>query len=83
MVKDVTESNLPFTRIEIPDGVEITKFKKADDSVVVYKKHELHLLKCESIESAKKLRHEIIKSLELLDFYINQIEETGKIRYAR
>ena len=77
------EEKKAFTRFELPDGVEVVKYKKPSDSVVVYKSHEVFMLTCEDLQSAKSLRTELITSLELLNFYINQIEKDGKIRYVR
>lgn len=80
---DMIYRKTPFTRFERPDGIEIIKYHKAFDSVVVYKNAEIYMLCCEDLASAKKLRTELIKSLELLDFYIDQVEESGEIRYVR
>lgn len=73
----------PFTRFELPDGVATVEYPKAKDSVVCYKDHTQHIWTCENLEAARNLRTELIKSLELLNFYIDQIDKDGEIRYVR
>lgn len=73
----------PFTRFELPDGIDILEYPKASDSVVKYKRHSTMLFSCNDIESARKLRTELLYSLELLNFYIDQAEGPEGIRYLR
>lgn len=73
----------PFTRFELPDDVEVVMLPKAFDSVVVYKDHKIHMFICKDLNAARQLQSELITSLELLNFYIQQVEKDGKIRYTR
>lgn len=66
--------NKPFTRFEKPEGVELIDSVSKDNTIMIC---------CKDLETARKLRTEVIKSLELLNFYIDQVEETGEIRYVR
>jgi len=70
-IMEIKKIENPFTRFELPDGVEI---KLVGD---------VHMLYCKDIESSRRLRTQIIKAAELLDFYIEQIELDGEIRYLR
>jgi hypothetical protein len=69
--KNVLELEWPFTRFELPENVEV---KEVDGVWMVY---------CKSAESARELRTQIIKSLELLNFYVDQIDYEGKINFFR
>lgn len=71
---NIKDRKFPFTRFEKPDKVNI---------VSNVSKENMHMICCESLESARKLRKEIIESLELLNFYIDQVEEIGYIRFVR
>lgn len=75
-LENVEERKYPWTRIEWPEKITIVKhLKPAQDSIDV--------VCCDSLEAARELRTELIKSLELLNFYIDQVEKEGHIRYVR
>jgi hypothetical protein len=69
--RNIFEVEFPFTRFEKPEGVEIESVHGTD---MIYSK---------DLRTARKLRTELIKSVELLDFYIYQMEEIGKIQHYR
>lgn len=63
-----------LTRFDKPDGVEFINKVSRENCIMIC---------CKDVESARKLRTELIKSLELLNYYIDQVEQTGEIRYVR
>lgn len=75
-MKDFAQIEMPFTRLYWPDKINLVKNIRPD-------KPNLDMIYCEDLESARKLRTELIRSLELLNYYIDQVEETGEIRYVR
>ena len=73
----------PFTRFELPDDVDTVEFPNASDSFVKYKRHRTTMYCPKDLQAAKNLRTELLYSLELLNFYIDQVEKEGRIRYTR
>jgi hypothetical protein len=71
MKDNVLELEFPFTRFELPDGIEM---KEVNGVWMVY---------CKNIESSRLLRTELIKTLELLNFYIDQMDQRGEIQFFR
>lgn len=74
-LNDISERKYPFTRFQMPNGIDVARN--------IGKGHNCDIYCCNSLEAARELRTELIKSLELLNYYIAQVEETGEIRYVR